>query len=69
MAELEQVQEIRQRMERELRRKANVIGVGVGYKESGGKVTDEMALVVLVRDKKPLQALEKKDVVPQTIDG
>ncbi|MBN1541078.1 hypothetical protein JW992_02960 [candidate division KSB1 bacterium] len=69
MADLQQMQALRQRMEKQLRRKANVVGVGVGFKESAGKITDEMALMVLVSDKVPLQMLARRDVVPQSIDG
>ena len=34
--------------------KPNVVGVGVGYKITGGEQTDELAVVALVEKKKPL---------------
>jgi len=49
--------------------KSNVVGVAVGYKESEGVVTDEIAVVVLVEQKKPLAALHAQDVIPREIDG
>jgi len=50
-----------------LMKKANVIGVGVGYKESGGRVTDAKAVVVLVRKKVHPSRLRRADVVPRTL--
>ena len=69
MAEQQHVRQIREKNERQILKKANVVGVGMGYKESLGKPTDQLALVVLVRDKLPVHALAERDVVPQKIDG
>jgi len=52
-----------------LLRKANVVGVAVGYKEAKGAVSGDVALVVLVEQKKPLAALSAEDVVPPEVDG
>ncbi len=49
--------------------KSNVVGVAVGFKESEGVVTDEISVVVLVEQKKPLAALTPADIVPKEIDG
>lgn len=49
--------------------KSNVVGVAVGFKESEGIVTDEISVVVLVEQKKPLAALTPEDRVPKEIDG
>jgi hypothetical protein len=49
--------------------KSNVVGVAVGFKESEGVLTDEIAVVVLVEQKKPLAALRDADVIPREIDG
>lgn len=49
--------------------KSNVVGVAVGFKESEGVVTDEISVVVLVEQKKPLAALTPQDIVPKEIDG
>jgi hypothetical protein len=55
--------------EPDLLAKSNVVGVAVGFKESEGVVTDEVAVVVLVEQKKPLAALQPEDMVPREIDG
>lgn len=52
-----------------LLQKQNVVGVAVGYKESEGVKTDEIAVVVLVEEKKPLAALSAQDAIPKEIDG
>ncbi|MFN8527568.1 MAG: hypothetical protein U0670_03040 [Anaerolineae bacterium] len=49
--------------------KNNVVGVGVGYKESNGVLTDEVAVVVLVQTKHPLTALAAGDVIPKQVGG
>lgn len=49
--------------------KHNVVGVAVGYKESEGVVTDEVAVVVLVQEKKPLAALSAQDLIPKELNG
>ncbi|RMF81755.1 MAG: hypothetical protein D6737_04020 [Chloroflexi bacterium] len=53
----------------ELMAKPNVIGVGVGYKESNGVMTDEIAVVTLVQQKKPLAALSAEEIIPRELDG
>lgn len=55
--------------EEDLLAKANVVGVGVGLKESNGQLTDETALVVLVQEKKPITALAADDLIPRQLDG
>jgi len=55
--------------ENELLAKQNVVGVAVGPKESEGVLTGEMAVVVLVKEKVPLQALSASEVIPKHIDG
>jgi hypothetical protein len=49
--------------------KANVVGVSVGYRERGGKRTDEIALIVMVNKKLSPNALSQKDRIPSEIDG
>ena len=46
--------------------KANVVGVGVGYL-SGAR--QEVALVVMVKQKLPLAQLREEDLLPLEIDG
>jgi hypothetical protein len=49
--------------------KPNVVGVGVGYKTSAARATDELSVVVLVRRKVPLAALTPEAVVPREVSG
>ena len=47
----------------------NVVGVGVGNKTAGGKVSDELSVRFFVERKLPLSVLNKAHVLPATIDG
>ncbi len=47
----------------------NVVGVGQGYKEVGGKKTDEECVVVLVESKVDSNSLDKGNLIPQSIDN
>lgn len=49
--------------------RANVIGIGVGVKWTGGEPTGEPALVVLVTHKVPADALSAADMVPPKLQG
>jgi len=61
--------EVKARYEASLLKKANVVGVGVGFKEQGGKLTDEIALVVNVTRKLPATQLSPQDIIPDKIEG
>ncbi len=50
-------------------KKANVVGLGIGYKRVKNKKTDSLSVVVLVEKKLPLPALSEKDVVQRDLDG
>lgn len=56
-------------IEKSLLSRRNVVGVGVGYKESNGVLTDEIAVVVLVGRKKPAAALTQDELIPRDVDG
>jgi hypothetical protein len=47
----------------------NVVGVGIGYKESSGKKLDELCIAVLVRKKLPIEALPASGLVPHELEG
>ncbi len=49
--------------------KANVVGVGVGLRHADARRTDELGLVVMVKQKLPLDQLAPEDVIPAEIDG
>jgi hypothetical protein len=52
-----------------IRRMANVVGVGLGVKWTGGEPTGQPAVVALVTHKAPLSDLRASDRVPSTIGG
>jgi len=68
MINRDEIKRVKERHAAELLRKANVVGVAVGYKEKGGQKTDQPSLIVMVRKKVPLSELKRQDVVPSEID-
>lgn len=69
MASTEQAIQAQSLHQNSLLQKANVVGVAVGYKEQKGESQGDVALVVLVEQKKPLAALSAEDLVPPEVDG
>lgn len=69
MANVQAISEVRQKRQYAILKKANVIGVGVGLKETDGKWTEDLSLKVLVEDKLPIAALSAKDLIPKQVDG
>ena len=65
----EEIAAIKAKVEKELLGRPGVTGVGVGYKEVGGQKTDEVAIIVYVREKKATSALSAKERVAPTIEG
>ena len=55
--------------EKALLAKANVVGVGVGYRLAQGQRTETIALVVMVRRKVPASRLRPEDVIPPELEG
>ena len=62
-------QAVKARYEKELMRKRNVVGVGVGFQERAGKETGAVCIVVSVRLKLPPDQLAPQDVIPTELDG
>ncbi len=61
--------EVKSRYEASLLKKANVVSVGVGFRQQGGEVTYEVALVVSVTRKLPPAQLSPQDIIPDKIEG
>ena len=61
--------EVKRRHEQELLRKANVLAVGIGYQTQGGQPTQEVSIIVSVRQKVPLSELKPGDRVPAALEG
>ena len=68
-AQTEKIRLVRRTYEGELMSKANVVGVGVGYRQRGGERTGELALVVMVNKKVPEALLAPEDVIPTSLEG
>ena len=66
---VEQIRAVKNAHQKALMAKANVVGVGIGLREQGGVRTDEVALVVMVRQKVSVDHLPPEDVIPDELDG
>lgn len=64
-----QLLEAQQLFQEDLLRRRNVVGVAVGYKNYKGTSTDELAVAVLVEQKKPVEALTEEDLIPRDLQG
>lgn len=69
MATMQTILAVKQRVQAELMKKRNVTGVGIGFKETDGKKTAELCLVILVTKKMGPSQLASKDMIPAAIDG
>jgi len=50
-------------------RKPNVVGVGIGFRQRSGELTDELAIIVSVTHKVPMEDLAPEDRIPSEIEG
>ncbi len=68
-SDMARVRAVKARYEKELLRKKNVVGVGIGLRERGGVLTDQVVLTVMVRQKEALSQLRRRDIIPAELDG
>jgi hypothetical protein len=68
-AHYEKVRRIKEKYEDFLMSKEGVVGCSIGYKVVGGKKTEKLSIVCLVKEKKPEENLKKSDLVPKEIEG
>jgi hypothetical protein len=47
----------------------DVVGVGVGYRQVKGVRTGELALIVMVRQKKPASQVPPEHIIPHELEG
>ncbi|HMQ52556.1 MAG TPA: hypothetical protein PKE64_09775 [Anaerolineae bacterium] len=66
---IENIQAVKKQHEEGLLQLANVVGVGLGFKEVGGQTTDQIAIIANVSRKLPLDQLDPRDVVPPQLEG
>ncbi len=69
MAELAEFTKVRRAHEGVILAKPNVVGVGIGYKVRRGQTTDELSIVIMVRQKLPEAGLDAEALLPPVIDG
>lgn len=69
MATEEEVKAIKAKHEKEILAKKNVVGLGIGFKRVGGRKTDQLSLVVMVREKASPSELSPEDLIPSEIEG
>lgn len=62
---LDQAQAVKQKHERILLNKKNVVAVGVGFKNQ----TEQVAIVVNVQQKVAQEVLDPNDLLPTQLDG
>jgi hypothetical protein len=62
---LDKVKRIKSKYEKELLRKENVVGVGIGKKN----ITEELCIKVYVTIKKLESQLEQDQIVPKILEG
>lgn len=53
----------------DLLRRTGVVGVAIGFRNFKERATDQLAVSVLVEQKKPVEALGEDDLVPQQVNG
>lgn len=61
------IEEIKKKYEKELLKKANVVGVMTGYKIKEEEKTDELSMVCMVEKKIRKEELKKRDLIPTKI--
>ncbi len=66
---IEQARQAKEQHQKALLKLANVVGIGIGLKETGRAITDQIAVIVNVLEKKPISALLPDDIVPTQIDN
>jgi hypothetical protein len=68
-AEMARVRAVKQKHEKALLRKKNVVGVGIGLRQKGGRFTEQVVLTVMVARKEPASQLACRDRIPSELDG
>ncbi|UCD98570.1 MAG: hypothetical protein JSV42_16705 [Chloroflexota bacterium] len=69
MTAVEEIYQAKESSKGSLLTMQNVVGVGVGYQNTGGKNTGNYAIVVMVSQKLPVPALPREAVLPKSVNG
>lgn len=67
--QIERARAAKARHQEGLLKKANVVAVGVGFRELGGVPSGHVCIIVSVCKKIPLSELKPRDVIPLELDG
>lgn len=67
--DIQQILAVKEAHEAELMAKANVVGVGIGFRQQRQTRSDEVVLVVMVEKKLPRAQLAPEDIIPGVIEG
>ena len=66
---IQRAMEVKRRHEKDLMRKPNVVGVGVGFRTRGGVQSDEVCIVVSVKVKLAPSQMKPGDLIPPSMEG
>ena len=69
MSEYTRIKKVLNKKQESILTKSGVVATGIAYKIVDGKKTDELALVCSVDKKRPLNKINKKDLIPEAIKG
>jgi len=65
----EQLRQLRDEVERELKQIPGVVGVGIGFKMTDGQLVEEIVFQVFVEEKKSLDEIPPEQMIPRQIRG
>jgi len=57
------------KVKNDLIKRKNVFGVGHGFKETDGKLTDKPSIIVYVKEKLDEEKISPEELIPKEIDG
>ncbi|MBN2007516.1 MAG: hypothetical protein JXA21_29490 [Anaerolineae bacterium] len=66
---LSQVRQVSQQAIPDFFQRRNVVGVGIGYKNSQGQATEQLGLIISVTQKLPAEQLAEQDLIPKSFGG
>ena len=66
---IQQLLEAQRLSQDDLLRRSGVVGVAIGFRSYKEQVTEQLAVAVLVEQKKPIEALSADDLVPPDVHG
>lgn len=66
---LNDARRVYQQVAQDFLKRKHVVACGLGLKFQNGQYTDQISLVVSVKDKVPASALSTEDMIPQSVNG